>query len=99
MTSPPIDATPDNPVSTTIVGDSPLTTLSNAQVFSRDPEAFTPPDVDLAIARLTKIVQNQRKARQDAEAIASITAKIKKANKAKRSKAVAPPNSVMDTVV
>lgn len=63
----------------------PLAKLSDAQVFARDPEDYTKENVADTIARLRKIVERQRKARQDAELVAAEAGKMKKAN-SKRAK-------------
>ena len=65
----------------------PLAKLSDAQVFARDPEDYTKENVADTIARLRKIVERQRKARQDAELVAAEAGKMKKAN-SKRTKSV-----------
>lgn len=67
---------------------STLNRLPDAQVFARDPEDYTAEGVADTIARLSKIVARQRKARQDDAAIAAAAATIKKTNAtARRAKA------------
>jgi hypothetical protein len=65
---------------------SPLTRLTRAQVFARDPEEATQEDIDFIVAELRKINERNRKARQDDAAIAEGVAKIKKANVAAKKK-------------
>lgn len=78
----PPDATPDNNATTGSDTVSALNKLPDAQVFSRDPEDYTQETTEDTIARLRKIVERQRKARQDDAEIAEATLKIKKANAA-----------------
>jgi hypothetical protein len=67
---------------------SPVTKLSDAQVFARDPEDYTEENTADTIERLRKILARHRKARQDAEQVMAEAAKLKKAN-AKPKKAAA----------
>ena len=67
-----------SPVS--LSNNSPLAKLSDAQVFSKDPEQYTDQDVAEVIARLTKTLARFRKARQDSQEIAEATAKMKATN-------------------
>jgi hypothetical protein len=67
---------------------SPLSKLSDAQVFAKDPEQFTDEDVSETVERLKKILGRYRKARQDSAEIAEAAAKIKATNtKARKTKA------------
>jgi hypothetical protein len=67
---------------------STLNKLPDAQVFSRDPEAYTEESLADTIERLRKIMVRQRKARADDEQVAAAAAAIKKTNAAaKRAKA------------
>lgn len=77
---------------------SALTKLPDAQVFSRDPEDYTQESTADTIARLSKIVARQRKARQDDAEIAATTAKIKKANTAATKKKAKATNLLESTV-
>ena len=66
----------------------PLDKLSDAAVFSRDPEDYTQESAAETVARLKRILQRYRKARDDDAAIAEEAAKIKATNaKAKKAKA------------
>ncbi len=67
---------------------SPVTKLSDAQVFARDPEDYTEENTADTIERLRKILARHRKARQDAEQVMAEAAKLKKTN-AKPKKAAA----------
>jgi hypothetical protein len=73
-----------------------LTKLPDAQVFSRDPEDYSTEDIADTIIRLQRILARQRKARQDDAEIKELTAKIKKANKAKTKKTSKP---LMETTI
>lgn len=71
-------------------GDArPVAKLTDAQVFARDPEDYTEENTADTIARLRKIVERQRKARQDSQAVAEEVAKLKKANAKGKKKAPA----------
>ena len=74
--------TPDAQVPDAVPDGSagPLTRLSDAQVFSRDPEDYTEENTADTIERLRKILARHRKARQDAQQILDEAAKLKKAN-------------------
>lgn len=77
----------------------PLDKLPDAQVFSRDPEDYTQENTADTVARLSKIIARHRRARQDAEAMSTIAAKLKKTNaaaKRKKSKLAADP---METTI
>ena len=65
---------------------SPLTKLTRAQVFARDPEEVTQADLQFVVDELTKINARNRKARQDDAALAEGLTKIKKANAAAKKK-------------
>jgi uncharacterized protein YpuA (DUF1002 family) len=65
---------------------SPLTKLTRAQVFARDPEEVTQADLQFVVDELTKINARNRKARQDDAALAEGLTKIKKANVAAKKK-------------
>ncbi len=84
-----------------VVADSPapLERLTRAQVFARDPEEITQAELEFVIAELTKINLRNRKARKDDEAVATTTAKIKKANAAnkKQKKTPALAIDIMET--
>lgn len=75
---------------------SPLTRLTRAQVFARDPEETTQEDIDFIVAELRKINERNRKARQDDEAVAAGAAKIKKANAAAKKKKAPLPSDILD---
>lgn len=77
----------------------PLDKLPDAQVFSRDPEDYTTENIADTIARLSKIIARQRKARADSEELTLIAAKLKKTNaaaKRKKAKLAADP---METTI
>ena len=76
---------------------SPLTRLTRAQVFARDPEETTQEDIDFIVAELRKINERNRKARADDEAVAADIAKIKKANAAAKKKKALLPANILDT--
>jgi hypothetical protein len=82
--APPLDASPNLNSVTANDSVSALTKLSDAQVFSRDPEDYSAEDIAETITRLQRIVARQRKARADDAEIQALTAKIKKANAAKK---------------
>lgn len=70
-----------------------LTKLTDAQAFSRDPEDYSAEAVEDTVARLSKHVARQRKARDDEAAFKESAAKIKKANEtSKKKKAKASAN-------
>lgn len=73
---------------------TPLSKLTPAQVFAKDPEEYTREDLDVLIEELRKINARHRKAREDEAALAETTAKIKKANAATRKKKAPPPVSM-----
>lgn len=64
----------------TVCSAGPVTKLSDAQVFARDPEDYTEENIADTIERLRKILVRHRKARQDAAQILEEAAKLKKAN-------------------
>lgn len=64
----------------------PLAKLTNAQVFARDVADYTQESVAETIKRLTKIVQQTRKARQDEAQVKELAAKMKKTNEAAKKK-------------
>jgi hypothetical protein len=70
----------------TDVATSPLTRLTRAAVFGRDPEEVTQADLQFVVEELTKINLRNRKARQDDAALVDGIAKIKKANAAAKKK-------------
>lgn len=76
---------------------SPLTRLTRAQVFARDPEETTQEDIDFIVAELRKINERNRKARADDEAVAAGIAKIKKANAVAKKKKAPLPANILDT--
>ena len=80
----------------TAAAASPLTRLTRAQVFARDPEETTQEDIDFIVAELRKINERNRKARQDDEAVAAGAAKIKKANAAAKKKKAPLPANILD---
>jgi hypothetical protein len=77
-------ATPDPAADNTPV--VPVETLTRAQVFARDPESLTETDRAFAISELRKILERQRKAREDDASVAEAASKIKKANAANKKK-------------
>jgi len=84
-----MDATPNADSSDHAAADaapSPLTKLTRAQVFARDPEEVTQADLQFVVDELTKINARNRKARQDDAALAEGLTKIKKANAAAKKK-------------
>ncbi len=88
MSDEPTAAPGDNDDSTNAGSVIPLDKLTDAQVFSRDPEDYTQESAAETIARLKRILQRYRKARDDDAAIAEEAAKIKATNaKAKKAKA------------
>lgn len=79
---------------------TPLDKLTNAQVFGRDVEDYTQESVAETIRRLTKIVQQTRKARQDEAAVKELAAKMKKTNAAAKKKAKPKlAADILDTVL
>lgn len=80
----------------------PVTKLTDAQVFARDPEDYSEENTADTIARLRKILERQRRARQDSQAVAEEAAKLKKAN-AKTKKPKKAPGKVaadpMETII
>jgi hypothetical protein len=76
---------PTDAVATTGVA-VPLAKLTDTQVFARDPEDYTTENVTDTIARLSKIVARQRKARQDEADVLAQAQRIKKTNAAARKK-------------
>lgn len=84
-------ATPSN-------GASTLADLPDAQVFSRDAEAYTTETTADTIRRLARLVERQRKARQDSAEIADLSTKLKKANAATKKKKAVKPLS-METII
>lgn len=100
----PLPDAPTGPgISSGSIDTVPLSKLSDTQVFARDPEDYSTETTADTIARLTKIVARQRKARQDDQEVAALAAKMKKANAASRKKKVkdAAPSSIniMDTPI
>ena len=86
MTALPNESVNNN--STDSGGPNTLASLPDAQVFSRDPEDYTTENLADTIRRLRRIMERQRKARQDDAEIAELTAKLKTANAAaKKTKA------------
>jgi len=75
------DAPDSIPNPAPVVAD-PLASLTNTQVYSRDPEDYTAESTADTIRRLSKDVARYRKARDDEAAIKETTAKIKKTNTA-----------------
>lgn len=59
---------------------SPLTKLTDLQVFSRDPEKWDQESLEDAIERITRIVLRHRKARQDQAEMTERAAKLAKHN-------------------
>jgi hypothetical protein len=80
------DAPSDNDSVAGAGGVSPLSKLTDAQVFACDPEDYSAESLADAIARLRKIVARQRKARQDDAEVAALAAKMKKSNAAAKRK-------------
>ena len=91
------DAT-DTPDDAAGIVSSPLSKLTPAQVFAKDPEEYTREDLDVLIEELRKINARHRKAREDEAALADSLVKIKKANAATRKKKATAPVS-MDTAI
>lgn len=63
-----------------------LDTLSDAQVFSKDPESWSEHNVQVLIERLKRHVTRMRKARQDSATLLDTAAKLKKTNAAAKKK-------------
>jgi len=63
-----------------------LDTLSDAQVFARDPESLSDHDVQVLIERLKRHVARMRKARKDSAILLDTATKIKKTNAAAKKK-------------
>lgn len=80
-------------------GSLSITSLPDAQVFSRDPEDFTKETLADTIERLKKIVARQRKARQDSAEISALSAKFKKTNAAASRKKAKAAVNLMDTKI
>lgn len=76
----------DTDVVDVVDSPAPLERLVRAQVFARDPEEITKPELDFVIAELTKINARNRKARKDDEVVAAMTVKVKKTNVAAKKK-------------
>jgi hypothetical protein len=83
----------------TNLGTSPLASLPDTQVFSRDPEDYTLENTSDTIARLQRILFRQRKARADEAAIVAAAATIKKTNVAAKRKKSKPAASPLDTTI
>lgn len=79
----------DTDVVAAVDSPAPLERLVRAQVFARDPEEITKPELDFVIAELTKINVRNRKARKDDEVAAAMTVKVKKTNVAAKKKKAA----------
>lgn len=63
-----------------------LDDLTDAQVFSKDPETLNEHDTQVLIDRLKRHVARMRKARQDDALLADTATKLKKTNAAARKK-------------
>lgn len=87
-----MDAERSEPVADNVAAadsPAPLERLVKAQVFARDPEEITRPELDFVIAELTKINARNRKARKDDEAVTATALKVKKTNAAAKKKKAA----------
>lgn len=91
----------DTDVVDVVDSPAPLERLVRAQVFARDPEEITKPELDFVIAELTKINVRNRKARKDDEVVAAMTVKVKKTNiAAKKKKAAgAVPTDILEATL
>jgi hypothetical protein len=78
-------------------GVSPVSRLTDAQVFARDPEDYTIEDTRDTVERLRKIIERQRKARQDSEAVTELATKFKKTNAAAKKKKATLAADPMET--
>jgi hypothetical protein len=93
-----LDAT-NSDHATTDVAASPLSRLTRAQVFARNPEEVTQADLQFVVEELTKINIRNRKARQDDALLADGLAKIKKANAAAAAKKKKAPSKVAANIL
>lgn len=91
----------DTDVVDVVDSPAPLERLVRAQVFARDPEEITKPELDFVIAELTKINARNRKARKDDEVVAAMTVKVKKTNVAAKKKktAGAVPTDILEATL
>ena len=80
-------------------GPNTLAALSDAQVFSRDAEDYTTENTADTIRRLRRLMERQRKARQDDAELAELSIKLKKANAATRKKKTKVVPLSLETVV
>ena len=79
--------------------ESPFEKLTRAQVFARDPENLTHEHLVFALAEIRKIMERNRKARADTEAVQEMASKLKKTNAAARKKKAPAgplPSNIMD---
>jgi hypothetical protein len=93
------DAMPETSDVASSAGALSITSLPDAQVFSKDPEDFTTETLADTIERLRKIVTRQRKARQDSAEISALSLKFKKTNATAARKKAKTSTDIMETKI
>ena len=78
---------------------SPLASLPDSQVFSRDAEDYTKEDIADTTQRLKRILDRHRKARDDAAQVAASAIKLKKTNADAKRKKTKLSTNPMETVL